>query len=188
MTFPLMAGVAAVATPMVAVVFGPRWSDLAPVIQVLALAAAIQSVTFNCGQLLMAKGHADWSFRLGIVHLIVLAGLELLFLRWGAVGVALGYTTGLILITPITLLLTFHFIEMRLRDYFANLFPYLWMTATMTISVILLTWWCRSVGASDLIELIAGVATGVLVYGILLRLVRPAALVDATKALLGRIK
>ena len=188
MTFPLMAGAAVVATPMVAVVFGSKWSDLAPVIQVLAPAAAIQSVTFNCGQLLLAKGRADWSFRWGIVHLIVLVGLEIFFVRWGAVGVALGYAIGLTLITPFTLILTFHFVEMRLRDYFVNLFPYLWMTAAMTISVILMTWWCRSVGASDLAQLSAGVATGILVYGVLLRLVRPAALADASNALLGRIR
>jgi PST family polysaccharide transporter len=188
LTFPLMAGAAAVATPMVAVVFGPKWSDLAPLIQVLAPAAAIQSVTFNCGQMLLAKGRADWSFRWGILHLIVLTGLELFFVRWGAVGVAFGYATGVILIMPFTLMLTFHFIEMRLRDYFAGLFPYLWMTAAMTMSVVLVCWGCRSVGGSDLAQLTAGVTTGILVYGILLRLVRPAALVDATKALRGGMR
>jgi O-antigen/teichoic acid export membrane protein len=188
MTFPLMAGAAAVATPMVAVVFGPKWSDLAPVIHVLALAGAIQSVTFNCGQILFAKGRADWSFRWGILHLIVLSGLEIVFVRWGAVGVAFGYATGLVLITPFTLILTFHLIEMRLRDYFVNLFPYIWMTAAMTISVILTSWWCRSAGGSNLAELITGVITGILVYGVLLRLIRPPALVDAIKALRGVTK
>jgi PST family polysaccharide transporter len=187
-TFPLMAGAAAVATPMVAVVFGPKWSDLAPVIQVLALAGAIQSVTFNCGQILLAKGHAEWSFRWGVLHFIVLTALELFFVRWGTVGVALGYATGLVLITPFTLMLAFHFIEMRLRDYFASLFPYIWMTAAMTLSVILISWWCRSVDGSDLAELVSCVITGILVYGVLLRLVRPAAVVDATKALRGGMR
>jgi PST family polysaccharide transporter len=182
-TFPLMFGAAAIATPMVAVVFGQKWSDLAPVIQVLAPAGAIQSVTFNCGQMLLAKGRADWSYRWGILHFVVLLGLELFFVRWGTVGVALGYAIGLVLLTPFTLMLAFHLIEMRLRDYFASLFPYIWMTAAMTISVILMSWWCRTVGGSNLAELLAGVTTGILVYGILVRLVRPAALVDATKAL-----
>jgi hypothetical protein len=60
------------------------------VIQVLAAAGAIQSVSFNCGQMLLAKGRADWSYRWSIVHFIVLISLELFFVRWGAVGVALG--------------------------------------------------------------------------------------------------
>jgi lipopolysaccharide exporter len=187
-TFPVMAGAAALATPMVAVVFGPKWSDLAPVIQVLAPVGAVQSVTFNCGQILLAKGRADWTYRWGILHLIVLLVLEITFVRWGVVGVTLGYATGIVLITPFSLLLAFHFIEMRLRDYFASLFPYIWMTAGMTISVVLISWWCRTVGGSYLAELTGGVTTGIIVYGVLLLLVRPPALVDATKALRGSMR
>ena len=164
MTFPLMAGVAAVATPMVAVVFGPKWSDLAPLIQVLAPAGAIQSVTFNCGQILLAKGRADWSYRWGILHLIVLFGLEIFFVRWGAVGVAFGYATGVVLIHAFHLDAYVSLHRNAAPRLFCYLFPYMWMTAAMTISVILMSWWCRSVGGSDLAELTAGVTTGILVY------------------------
>jgi lipopolysaccharide exporter len=44
-TFPAMCGLAALATPAVAVIFGSDWSSLVPIIWLLAPVAAIQSVT-----------------------------------------------------------------------------------------------------------------------------------------------
>ena len=87
-TFPLMFGLAAVAVPMVHVVFGDKWADVAPLVWVLGPIGAVQSVTFNSAQLLLAKGRSDWSYRWGAVYCVVLLGTELVGLRWGAICTA----------------------------------------------------------------------------------------------------
>ena len=126
-TFPMMLGAAVIAAPMVDVLLGPKWNALVPVLWVLAPAGAIQSITLNCNQLLLAKGRSDWSFRWGVVFFIVLTSLELVFVRWGAVGVATGYAVGTVALTPFTLLLVFRTVDASLRDYARALLPYIWI-------------------------------------------------------------
>jgi PST family polysaccharide transporter len=187
-TFPLMAGLAVVAAPLVAVVFGPKWASLTPLIWALAPAGAAQSVTFNCGHLLLAKGRSDWTLRCGLLYLVVLGILELVMVRWGTVGVALGYTVGTIILAPFILALSFSLIELRLRDYLRVLWPYAWMTLLMSAIVAGVRWTCIEHEVGQPLELAACIATGLLVYAGLLRLTRPPAYFDLIGTIRGRLR
>ena len=184
-TFPAMFGLAALATPTVAVVFGPQWSGLVPVIWLLAPVAAVQSVTAATSQILIAKGRADLSYRWGIVYCVVLTVGELGAVPWGLVGVAAAFAAGVLLLTPFGLLLAFGQIDMRLRDYVREMLPHVWITALMTTAVIAASWCVRSLGGAQWLELLVGLVIGVLVYLLTLAWSRPPAVGDAM-ATLGR--
>ena len=85
-TFPLMFGLAAVATPATMMVLGPHWVALPPLIWVLGPVGALQSVTLNAGHLLLAKGRTDLSFRWTIATSVVTLAAEVVGLRGGTAG------------------------------------------------------------------------------------------------------
>ena len=177
-TFPLMFGTAAVAAPLVPVVFGSQWDGLVPAIWLLAPAGAFASVTFNADQILRAKQRSDWSWRWGVVHLVVLGAAEYYCSRWGMVGVAAGYAVGTLVLMPFTLMLVFRSIEGRARSYARALTPYVAMATAMAAAVLGLTRLLDRAGASHLLQSVTGIACGMLVYGALVLLFRPAAFDD----------
>ena len=56
LTLPAAAGLAIVAEPLVQVIYGEKWSQVIPVVQVLAIYAMVHSVAFNLGDLFKATG------------------------------------------------------------------------------------------------------------------------------------
>jgi PST family polysaccharide transporter len=185
--FPLMAGIAVLAEPFISVVLGDQWAALVPIIWVLAPAGAIQAVTVNSGQLMLAKGRSDWTYRWGVLYVVVLGTLELVMSRWGATGVALGFAVGAALLTPFSLMLAFRLVHMRLRDYVAALLPYAMMSAVMAGVVALVSWLASQAGAVDLLRLVVAVLAGVAAYGLQVLVWRPPALKDALAAARGRV-
>jgi O-antigen/teichoic acid export membrane protein len=181
-----MFGLAALATPFVAVVFGPQWAGLVPVIWWLAPVVAVQSVTAGSSQILLAKGRSDLSYRWGIVYCVVLTAGELTAVRWGLVGVAAAFAIGVLLLTPFGLLLAFHQIEMRLRDYLREMIPHLWITLMMTAAVLSISFWIEASGGAQWLQLVVGTLVGAAVYGLLLLRLRPPALQDAWQTLRQR--
>ncbi len=86
--FPLGAGMAATAPEIVAILFGPKWLAVIPLLQVLAINGALRAVFSMCGSIYFARDRADLAF------LVTAASLPLVVLalwlgsRWGAQGVA----------------------------------------------------------------------------------------------------
>lgn len=93
-TFPMMAGLFAVAEDFVLVVFGAQWADMVPVIRILAWVGMMQSVGTTVGTIYLSVGRPDIALRVGLVAVpVVLAGV-LAGLPWGVTGVATGYAVG----------------------------------------------------------------------------------------------
>ncbi|AKU15932.1 lipopolysaccharide biosynthesis protein [Luteipulveratus mongoliensis] len=163
-TFPLMGGLAALATPTVHVVFGAKWDQLIPLIWVLGPICAVLSVTSTSSQLLLAKGRSDWSFRWGLVYSVLLVGAELIGVHWGLVGVAAAYAIGNIVLIPFGLIMTFHLIGLRLRDYLLALVSQLLITLGMVACVLAAAFVMRRLGSPEWLELIVGLLVGVGAY------------------------
>lgn len=185
-TFPLMFGLAAVATSVVPVVFGPRWEGLVPLVWLLAPVGAIQSVTTQSAQLLLAKGRADLALRWGLVYSVVLVSLELVGVRWGVVGVAGAYAAGLLLLTLPGLAIAFRLIDLPLRAFGAAMAPHAAITAAMVAAVLAATYAVRTAHGSAHVELVAGVCVGGLTYLGLARATKLPAMHDAVAAIRSR--
>ncbi len=185
-TWPLMFGLASVASALVPVVFGASWSGLVPLMWILAPIGAIQSVTSASNQLLLAKGRSDLSFRWAIVYSVVLVGLELVGVRFGVVGVAAGYAVGIAMLTPFGLMLAFHQIGLPLRTYAISLVPQMWISAVMVVVTCATTYGVRQLHGPVWAELVAGIVAGGLTYAGLAVWIKLPALTEALGAVRER--
>jgi O-antigen/teichoic acid export membrane protein len=72
-TFPLLAGLAAVATPFVHVLLGAKWAPAIPALQILTIFAALRVVSSATGSLLLATNNSRVILINGVVGLTVQA-------------------------------------------------------------------------------------------------------------------
>jgi O-antigen/teichoic acid export membrane protein len=88
---PAFIGLAAVAPDFVPVVLGPHWHAAIPVLQLLSLGGAAQSLQAFNGQVYQALGRPGLFLRFLCFATIVMVGGFVIGLRWGVVGVAGSY-------------------------------------------------------------------------------------------------
>lgn len=92
-TFPLMTGLFVTVQPFVLTVFGFKWIEMIPILQVLCLIGLIQSIITLNGNLYLSQGKADLQFKLSLIFKAnIILGI-IVGLRWGIMGVAVGYAT-----------------------------------------------------------------------------------------------
>jgi PST family polysaccharide transporter len=133
-TFPVMAGMGVVADPMIRCILGAKWIGAIRVFQVLAPVGLVQSVVTTVGQIYMAKGRTDLSFRWNLVAGVILVSSFLIGVRFGILGVATAYSIAFLgLIMAPTLLIAFRLIGLRLRDFGRAFLPQLLITGGMTV-------------------------------------------------------
>jgi O-antigen/teichoic acid export membrane protein len=98
LTIPVVVGCAVFAEEIVRVLLGPKWSDAAVVFRLLAPTSLALALINPFGWLMQATGHVRRSLNIAfmiapVVILGIVAGL-----RYGPPGVALGYSTALVLL------------------------------------------------------------------------------------------
>jgi len=87
--FPVYVAIGVFAPEVVNIVFGHKWGDAVPLMQVFAAWALLRS-TFNpVGSLLMAKGREDLSFKWNLALFFVFPPVLWLGSSWGQSGLAL---------------------------------------------------------------------------------------------------
>jgi PST family polysaccharide transporter len=104
--YPLAAGLALVAgaaAPVVDLVLGSRWQEMAPVLTLLAVAGAAQTLAFVGHWVYVARGLSGALLRFHIVALVLSAGCIAVGSRFGVVGVAAGYAVAALLEWPLSL-------------------------------------------------------------------------------------
>jgi O-antigen/teichoic acid export membrane protein len=90
-TFPIMLGLSITSSEFMSSVFDPKWAPSIPVLQILSIVGAIQSVGTTVGSIYQSKGRTDIMFGVGILVMICFGCAFLLGVQWGIVGVALSY-------------------------------------------------------------------------------------------------
>lgn len=89
--------------PVVDVVLGPRWLELAPLVSVLAVAGVFQVLTAIPGWIFMSAGATKAQFQLALcTRPVVIAGV-VAGSFWGLNGVAVGYAVVTAAVWPISL-------------------------------------------------------------------------------------
>ena len=95
-TLPVAAGMAVLSVPIVRVLFGDEWRAAGAVLVPVAVAAALVSITFPCGDLLKATGRQRLMVIINVVHIpavvlvcVVAAPSGLVAVAWGMVAVNL---------------------------------------------------------------------------------------------------
>ncbi|GIG38659.1 lipopolysaccharide biosynthesis protein [Cellulomonas phragmiteti] len=105
---PLMGLAAAGAHELVEVVLGASWLPSASLLTVLAVAGARETVMYISGPLMKATGRVKLLVRYELLATVLQVGGIVVGLRWGILGVALGYTLAGFALTPVLLLVQRH--------------------------------------------------------------------------------
>jgi PST family polysaccharide transporter len=177
-TFPTMVGAAVVAEPLVGAMLGDKWSALVPLLWFMAPAGSIAALLSAVNTLYSAKGRADWMFRWGLASGAVTLGAFALGLQWGLVGLAVAYLAVMVVQAPVGSAIALSLIGMRLRDLGRALAPYGLMTAAMASVAAATVQAVEAGGGGAMGQLVAGVASGAITYGLLALLLRPPAVGD----------
>lgn len=102
-TFPMMLGLIACAGDFVPAVFGPGWEEMVPVLRVLSVVGLVQSLTVLTGNLFASQDRTG----LRLFVQLPLSALQVLGialgLRWGILGVAVGYAAACLMTAPVLL-------------------------------------------------------------------------------------
>lgn len=183
-TFPMMLGLLAVATPLVAAVLGPRWMPVATLLTILALVGMAQSIGTTVGHIYKAKGRTDWMLAWGVFSGVVTVSLFVIGLRWGVVGVAAAYAIRTALLILPGYAIPFKLIGLAVRDLAVALWATLRAGLAMFGGVVALRIALNWMGiAQPWIVLGVSVLTGVLIYGALMLWGRPPVLWDMVQLL-----
>ena len=94
---------AGVSVPLVALLFGPKWSGVAPIFAALAIGGIFRGIGQISYWMYLARGRADAQLKLYLVTRPIVIGLMIAGLPWGPVGVAIGHSIGFFLFWIIAL-------------------------------------------------------------------------------------
>jgi teichuronic acid exporter len=118
--FTVMAGLSAVAQPMVVLLIGEKWLPAVPMLQVLCIAGALFPLHSINTNLLMATGRSDWFLRLEVLKKLLVVVNVLITYRYGVQcmiwGIVITSVISLILNTYYTRRLIGYTLMMQLND------------------------------------------------------------------------
>lgn len=98
-TFPMMTGLAILAEPFVLVAFGKDWVEMIPIISLLSILGAVQSILTLNGAIYNSLGKSYIAFRITII-------MSVIYVTSFVVGIILGGLIGLVIAYSITGLIT----------------------------------------------------------------------------------
>jgi teichuronic acid exporter len=165
---PMMLGMAVVAKPLVTVLFGEQWIPAVPILQVLCLSGILlplHVLNLNC---LMAQGHSRLMFKMELakktVGVILLAG--------GAYFDVIGIAWAMVAFSVIGLAMNTHYTK-RFIDYglFKQIREFLSILVSGVLMVIIVFAISEAWQAPPATKLAGLVATGVVVYPVLMTIV-----------------
>ena len=91
LTTTLFAVAAGLSVPVVAVLFGPKWSAVAPIFAILAIGGVFRSVAQIAYWIYLSRGKTGAQLKLILWTRPIMIGIILGGLPWGPVGVAVGH-------------------------------------------------------------------------------------------------
>jgi O-antigen/teichoic acid export membrane protein len=169
---------AAVARPILSLVFGAKWEDAIPLVQILSIGLAFDAVSWVAGALLQARGE----FRRSLVYSCVFSPIFFVLVAIGAVnfsaiGVATAVSAFYMILAPVYSYMVLSKIGVSFRDIATIYLPSTLFAAIAMISATLL---CGVTSLGDLGRSIAIGITGIALYVGLVRLFAPSSFHDLT--------
>ncbi len=184
---PVMALIAAAAPQLVEIVFGHEWAPAIPIVQVLALAGALQAIyQSSTTPLVLGLGRDKLNLKYAWLTTIVAVVGIVAGLPFGPFGVAAGYTVATVVLVPIEWAIRRHLVGLSIREQIASLLPALhvslWMAGAYLVVAVLIP-------GREPVVLGVGVLIALLVGAALLRIAHPSMLAELTymvKRIMGR--
>jgi PST family polysaccharide transporter len=136
LTFPASLGLALVADQFVLVVLGAKWAPAITPLRLLAVYAALRSITTVFPNMLFAMRQSRFVMWMSVVSAVVLPSAFYLSSRWGTTGIAVTWILLYPVITAPYVWRTFTAIELPVRTYLRSMLPALKASIVMIILVL----------------------------------------------------
>lgn len=136
-TFPMMSGFLFVASPVVEIVYGAKWMPVVPVLQILCLVGAIQSVGTTVGTIYLSQGRADLQLKYTVIFAPIVIGSFIIGVHWGIEGVAAAYAVATLGIWMWSHKIANGLIDLQLSPFFREL-----MTAALSSALMCVVLGC----------------------------------------------
>ena len=163
-SIPAMVGLMLVAPEFVATLFGSRWEEAVPVIQILAWVGLLQSLQRLNSSVLQACDRTGTLLRYSIVVLVASVIAFVGGLHWGIVGVAAGYAISSTVVEPYYAWITARVLDVRAAEYARSLAGVAQATLGMAAVVLAAKLWLVSPDLAAGIRLAIYVVLGVATY------------------------
>jgi O-antigen/teichoic acid export membrane protein len=171
LAIPTFFGMAALAAPLVHLVFGPQWSMSAPILAILCLAALPVCINIFVWPALTAKGAATDVLKFGGVQLASSVLCSVIAAPFGPVAVAIGQVVRAYAVMPYSLFLTTRHAGTGAK---ALMMPLLLPTVAATLmagGILVMRHFLPGAGVVESLGL--GIPLGIALYGVVLMIVAP---------------
>lgn len=163
-TFPLCIGLAIVAPEFIEFLYGAKWLEVVPVLQILMFAGVLSSLGTIVGSILKGIGRPDIEFRINMFSLLSFIIMVLIGSWWGIKGVAYAVLLNGIIFHWITIGKLLRVLNLTWINYFHSLKGAAYSTFIMTIPIVMLRWLDLINFTSSFISLALFVIIGMVFY------------------------
>jgi O-antigen/teichoic acid export membrane protein len=187
-SIPALCGLVVVAPDFVPVVFGHRWDDAVPLIQILAWVGLLQSLQTLNTEILQARDRTSTIFRFSIVFFVAHLTAFAVGLHWGVEGVAVAYAISSTLVEPVFTWLTARAVGISPLRLLQSFWGIVQAAVVMGAVVYVLRSVLIDAGAGELVRLALCVLAGILVYVPLCAWRQPEVLDEIRRVRAGRTR
>jgi PST family polysaccharide transporter len=170
--------VSVAAPELIELVLGREWAPAAPILTVLAIAGAKETVFYVTGPLMRAMGAGNLIVRYEVLATVVQVGGIVAGLNFGVLGVAWGWLAAGFALMPVQLLIQRRMCGVRLGEQLGRILPHAHASAWGAAAYLGVRW----AGGSELVTLLAGALAYALVVLVVLRLAHHKALARSLAA------
>jgi O-antigen/teichoic acid export membrane protein len=163
-SIPALCGLVVVAPDFVPVVFGDRWHEAVPLIQILAWVGLLQSLQTLNTEILQARDRTSTIFRFSLVFFVAHLTAFVVGLHWGVVGVATAYAISSTLVEPVFTWLTARAVGLSPLKLLQSFWGIVQAAVVMGAVVFVLRSVLVDAGAGELVRLVLCVIAGAAVY------------------------
>ncbi|MEH2386214.1 MAG: lipopolysaccharide biosynthesis protein [Nostoc sp.] len=170
--FPTFLGMIAMTPELVILLFGKQWLPAIPIMQILALAGLLRSVSFFNESVFMAMDKPSWRFRLGLLNAILNVIACLVAVRWGLMAIAVAYVISDYLVFPISQWAVSQLIQTPILTYLRQLIVPLVCALIMVVVILAVKYLLRDLLNSQA-SLVSCTVMGAIAYGLTIRWLSP---------------
>lgn len=134
-TFPMMLGLLVVADAFVLGLYGPKWTEVTPLLRILCVVGLVQSLGTTTGWIYQSQGRTDWMFRWGLGTGTVTLIAIVVGVQWGVLGVVIAYTIRTFSLTYYNFTIPGKLIDMTFREVVDAVAPPLYCAVGMACIV-----------------------------------------------------
>lgn len=168
-SFPILLGLTVIAPEFVRVLYGPKWVEAIPLIQILAFCGMMQSITSVGGVIYLSLGRADLQFKVALISSTLVSAVIFMAIPLGVKGVALAYTVFYAIWGHVSLMIACYLLKLHPWELYSRLGSSLAISVLTVLIVLLIK---QLLNLTSLWILVLCVLLGVVIYSGLLVLIK----------------